>query len=352
MSTSAALIVSVILIIINGFFVGVELSFVASRQTKLEAMADDGIRGAGIAAYSVANITRMLFAAQLGITIASLMLGLIAEQAVAHIIESAIESVIEIPEGLLHGIGFAVALLIVVFVHTVFGEMVPKNLAIAHPETSARFLAPIHAGVVTVVSPIIWVLRLLARPLLRIAGVDPDAGMNDATTSVELLRMIDASREGGLVDEKEHALLLGALDFGDTRVRAVMIELKDIITVRPSATVADFEALVVEHGHSRIPVLRADGSDFRGFVHAKDLVRLPPEAHNEPIPLELIRRMPKVTIEQTVEDLLLVMQRNRRHMALVVTNAGQVVGMATLEDVLEKLVGEIYDETDIEITHP
>lgn len=346
MSTGVALLISLVLICVNGFFVGVELSFVASRRSKLESMADDGVWGARIAADSVENITRQLFAAQLGITISSLLLGLIAEQAVAHIIETVLESVIEIPEGLLHGIGFVVALSLVVFVHTVFGEMVPKNVAIAHPEASSRLLAPIHAVVVTVASPIIWVLRLLARPLLRIAGVDPDTGMNDATTPVELLRMIDASREGGLVEEQEHALLIGALDFGDTRVPSVMIKLEDIVSVRPSATVADFETLVMQHGHSRIPVLRADGEDFRGFVHAKDLMRLPEEAQDDPIPLELIRRMPKVTIDQTVEDLLLVMQRNRRHMALVVTAAGQVVGMATLEDVLEKLVGAIYDETD------
>lgn len=346
MSTSVALVVSVVLVVVNGFFVGVELSFVASRLSKLETLAASGARGARIAADSVEHITRSLFAAQLGITVASLLLGLIAEQAVAHVLESVLGSVLDIPERLLDGIGFVAALSLVVFVHTVFGEMVPKNLAIAHPETSARVLAPIHAVVVRVVKPIIWILRLLARPLLRLAGVDPETGLNDATTSVELLRMIDASRQEGLVEEQEHALLISALDFGDTRVRAVMIPIEKIVSVRSSATVRDFEALVVDHGHSRIPVRRADGSDFRGFVHAKDLVRLPDEAVNDPIPLELIRRMPKVTIDQTVEDLLLVMQRNRRHMALVVTAAGTVVGMATLEDVLEQLVGKIYDESD------
>lgn len=346
MSTTMALILSAFLIVINGFFVGVELAFVASRVTKLESMADKGVRGARIAAESVSNITQQLFAAQLGITICSILLGFIAEAAVAHVLESIISSVIDLPDGLLHGIGFAIALLFVTFMHTVFGEMVPKNVAIAHPETSARFIAPIHAVAVTVGSPIIWVLRLLARPLLRLAGIDPDAGLNKASTPVELLRMLDASKESGLVDEQEHALLVGALDFGDTRVRSVMIELPNIVSVRSSATVSDFEALVVEHGHSRIPVLRADGSDFRGFVHAKDLVRLPLGAQDDPIPLELIRRMPRVTIDQTVEDLLLVMQRNRRHMSLVVTGDGDVVGLATLEDVLEELVGEIYDETD------
>ncbi len=346
MSTPVAFIVSAVLIVINGFFVGVELAFVASRVTKLEAMAEKGLRGARTAADSVMSISQQLFAAQLGITVCSILLGFIAEAAVASVLESILSSVIDVPEGLLHGIGFVVALFIVTFVHTVFGEMVPKNVAIAHPETSARFLAPIHAAFVAAGRPIIWILRLLARPLLHLAGIDPVAGLNKATTPVELLRMIDASREGGLVEEQEHALLIGALDFGDTRVRSVMIELPNIVSIRSSATVRDFEALVVEHGHSRIPVLRADGSDFRGFVHAKDLVRLPAEAQSDPIPLELIRRMPKVTIDQTVEDLLLVMQRNRRHMALVVTGAGDVVGMATLEDVLEALVGEIYDETD------
>ncbi len=347
MSTSLALVISLFLIVINGFFVGVELAFVASRQTKLEAMAEDGARGAKVASESVENITQQLFAAQLGITIASLILGLIAEQAVAHIIESVLSSVIEIPESLLHSIGFVVALFIVVFVHTVFGEMVPKNVVIAAPETSARFLAPIHAVIVTLVSPIIWVLKLLARPLLRLAGVDPDAGLNKASTPTELVRLLDVSREEGLVEEQEHALITGALDFGDIRVQSVMIPLDEIVSVSLTATVADVEALVVSKGHSRIPIRQTVGDDFRGFVHAKDLVRLPAEATTDVVPLELVRRMPKIGIEQTVEDMLLVMQRNRRHMALV-TAHGKVVGMATLEDVLEELVGEIYDETDQE----
>lgn len=345
MSIGVALLVSAILIVINGFFVGVELAFVASRQTKLDALAEQGVRGAKVAAEAVENISRQLFAAQLGITVASLILGLIAEEAIANIIESVLSSVVEIPEGLLHSIGFVGALFIVVFVHTVFGEMVPKNMAIAAPETSARFLAPIHAVVVTVVSPIIWVLKLLSRPLLRLAGVDPDAGLNKASTPTELVRLLDVSRNEGLVEEQEHALITGALDFGDIRVQTVMIPFDEIVSVPLTATVADVEALVVTTGHSRIPVRQTSGDDFRGFVHAKDLLRLPAEATGDVVPLELIRRMPKIGIEQTVEDMLLVMQRNRRHMALV-TARGAVVGMATLEDVLEELVGEIYDESD------
>lgn len=345
MSTSVALLVSLLLIVINGFFVGVELALVASRETKLDALAEQGARGAKVAAHAVKNIISQLFAAQLGITVATLILGLIAEQAVAHIIESLLSSVVEIPDGILHGIGIAVALFIVTFVHTVFGEMVPKNLAIAAPETSARIMAPIHAVFVTISSPIIWVLKQMSRPLLHLAGVDPDAGFNKAATPTSLLRMLDASREQGLVEAQEHALIAGALDFGDKSVQSVMIAADDIVSVPLSATVADIEALVVSSGHSRIPVRQSAGKDFRGFVHAKDLVRLPAEATSDVVPLELIRRMPKVGIDQSIEDLLLVMRRNQRHMALV-TAQDKVVGMVTLEDVLEQLVGAIYDETD------
>jgi len=347
MSTTTALIISVCLVGTNGFFVGVELALVASRRTKLEALVEDGASGSRTALDAAENITRSLFAAQLGITVSSLILGLIAEEAVAHLVELALDSVIELPDRVLHGIGFAVALMLVVFIHTVFGEMVPKNMAIAAPETSARFLAPIHAVFVTAVRPIIWFLKQLSRPLLHLAGVDPDAGLNRAFTPAALARMIDASREEGLVDEQEHTLLTSALDFGDTRVRSVMIPFEEIVSAAPTATVADVEALVVARGHSRIPVRQENAGDFRGFVHAKDLLRLPEEATGDVVPLELIRRMPLVDIGQTIESLLLVMQRTRRHMALV-TADDRVVGMATLEDVLEELVGEIVDETDQE----
>ncbi len=345
MSTTVALLISACLVVTNGFFVGVELALVASRRTKLEALVERGAAGSKPALDAYQNITRSLFAAQLGITISSLILGLLAEAAVAHLIESALESVIELPDSVVHGIGFTVALMFVVFVHTVFGEMVPKNMAIARPETSARVLSPVHAVVVTAVGPVVWVLKQMARPMLRLAGVDPDTGLNRATTPAALVRMLDVSRQEGLVEAQEHQLITGALDFGDTRVRSVMIPLSKIVSASRHATVSDLEALVVAHGLSRIPIQQEGGRDFRGFVHAKDLVWLPEEATSDVVPVELIRRMPKVGIEQTIEDLLFVMQRSRKHMALV-TAGGKVVGLATLEDVLEELVGEIYDETD------
>ena len=346
MSTGVAFVVSAVLVVVNGFFVAVELAFVASRRTKLETMVEQGERGATAALTATGDVTRMLFAAQLGITVASLLLGLIGEEAVAHIIESAVEAVVDIPDGLLHAIGFTTALLFVVFVHTVFGEMVPKNIAIAEPERASRFLAPIHLVVVTVVQPIIWFLKGLARPLLRLAGIDPDSGLKSAHTPEELLRLIDASRRGGLVDEHEHALLAGALDFGDTRVRSIMIPRARLTTVPRDATVRQIEARVVETGHSRFPVVGTAAGEIIGFVHAKDLVRLPPEALDEPVPLELIRRMLQVTIERKLEDVLLDMKRQRTHMALVVAADGRQLGMITLEDILEELVGDIFDESD------
>ncbi len=344
MSIGLAVAVSVVLIVVNGFFVGVELAYVASRRTRLDSLAEEGAFGAGSAARAVRAITRQLFAAQLGITVCTVILGLIAEDALAKIIEPAIEAVVELPESVLHNIGFVVALAVVTFVHTVFGEMVPKNLAISAPETSARRMAPIHTAVVAAVGPIIWVLRQLARPLLRLFGVDPDS-IGRAHTPEELVRLIERSAERGLVDEHEHALLSGALEFGDTRVRSVMIPVADVVSVTRRATVAEVEHLVVAHGLSRIPVRADDGRTFLGFVHAKDLVRLEGDVAEEPIPLEVIRRVPAIAVDRTLEDVMLLMRRTRKHLAPVMAN-GVVVGLVTLEDVLEELVGEIYDESD------
>jgi CBS domain containing-hemolysin-like protein len=334
MSTSTALLLSLFLIAINGFFVAVELAFVASRRTKLEAMAEDGMTGARAAYLATGNVTKQLFAAQLGITIASLILGFVAEAAVADVIEGLINGVVELPDRLLHGIGFVLSLFLVVFVHTVFGEMVPKNIAIAAPEQVSRILAPIHLVVVTAVRPIIYILNLLARPLLLLAGIRSGDALSEAHTPQELSRMLDDSRESGLVEDQEHALLTGALDFGDLRVRSIMIPRSDIVSIARTETIRSVERTVVEYGHSRLPVVGVDGETIVGFLHAKDLVRLPAAAQNDPLPLELIRRMLQVSIERKLD------------MALVVASDASVVGMITLEDILEELVGEIYDESD------
>lgn len=349
MSTTVALLVSVVLIVINGFFVGVELAFVASKRTRIAAMVDEGKFGARAAMVATSNVTRMLFAAQLGITVASLILGFIAEGAVAHVIESLIDSVVGLPHGLVNGIGFATALLVVVFVHTVFGEMVPKNLALSDPETASRLLAPLHLVIVTAVRPVIFGLNLLARPLLRLAGVVPNQGLSEAHTPQELVRMLDDAHKGGLVEEHEHALITGALDFGDLRVRSVMIPRSKIVTAERASPVGEIEQAVVDTGHSRIPVVGNDGSSIIGFIHSKDLVSLPDEAQNDPPPVEVIRRMLQVGIDRKLEDVLVEMQRRRTHMALVLTSADVVAGMVTLEDILEELVGEIFDESDLSI---
>ncbi|MGI9606411.1 MAG: hemolysin family protein [Acidimicrobiales bacterium] len=344
MSTTVALLISAVLIAVNAFFVGVEISFVAARQTKLDALSEEGAVGARIAASSVANITSQLFAAQFGITAATLVLGLIAEQAVAEIIENILDGIVDIPSGVLHTIGFLSALALVAFVHTVWGEMVPKNIAIARPETSARMLAPLHHVAVTVLAPIIWFLKQLAKPLLKLADVDPDE-LGAAHTPAELVRMIDASRAGGLVEEQNHALLKGALDWGDIGVRSVMIPIEHILSISRDSTVHDIENLVARSGHSRLPVMGGAGHDIIGFVHAKDLLRLPDEAEHEAPPLEVIRRMLTVGVDLRLEEVLVRMKKQRTHIALVEGDGG-VLGMITLEDILEELVGEIYDETD------
>ena len=348
MSNSLAVVLFTVLIVVNGFFVAVEFAFVASRRTKLEAMTEKGLFGSRAAWVATGNLNDQLFAAQLGITIASLILGLFAEATLEHILEEVITSFVEIPDSLLHTIAFAGALFIVTFTHTVFGEMVPKNIAIAAPETSSRLLAPTHMVIFTLLRPVIWFLNGVASPLVRLFGVRPRDGLNEAHTPQELTRMLDESAREGLVEEQEHALLIGALDFADRRVRSAMIPRTDIISIARTDSVRSIEQAVVQTGHSRLPVVGADGATIIGFVHAKDLVRLPADAQHEALPLELIRRMLQVGIDRKLDDVLIDMRRYRTHMALVTAAGGSVVGMITLEDVLEELVGEIYDESDVD----
>ncbi len=339
-----ALVVSVLLLVVNGFFVAVEFALVASRRPKLEQLAEDGSWRTRMALASVVDLQRQLGGAQLGITVASLVLGYLAEPAVAHLLEPLFE-----PFGLhgdaLHTVSFIIALAIVVFLHMVMGEMVPKNLAIAEPERSLLWLAPPHRMFVIVFGPIIWFLNALANGIMALLGIEPADEIGTAHTASEFTFLVDAARQEGLIEEFDHTLLTGALDFGDLTAQSVMIPRANIEAVTRSMTIEQVEQVIVTSGHSRLPVCGGSLDDVLGYVHAKDLLRLPAEARSEAVPLELIRRMLKVPADMLVEDVLIRMRQRQLHFAVVETDE-VTVGIVTLEDLLEELVGEIEDETD------
>jgi CBS domain containing-hemolysin-like protein len=340
------LLAALLLLVANAFFVAVEFALLASRVARLEPMAEDDDRRAAIALASIKDLQSQLAGAQLGITMASLGLGFVAEPAIATLIESVIESFVEIPSNLLHAISFTLALSLVVVVHMVIGEMVPKNIAIATPERSARILAPIHRVYVKLCAPIVWFLTAVSNGITRLLGMEPADELNTALTVNEFHRVIEGAVEEGKLEDLEHDLLDRALDFRARTAGSIMVPRSRMVTAPRSTSVADLEALVAESGHSRIPVTGRTLDDVVGFVHSKDLLRFAAADREIPVPLEMVRRMVIVTPDQPVRDLMRSMRRGRRHVALVRANDGRLLGMVTLEDVLEALVGDIADETD------
>lgn len=337
---------TVLLLVANGFFVAVEFALVASRRTKLEPLAEQGGLRARFALRASGELSLQLAGAQLGITMSSLALGAIAEPAIADLIERAVETVAEVPAAALHALSFTIALTIVVFLHMVVGEMAPKTIAIAAPEQTLLCLAVPNRVYVWLFGPVIRILNAVANAGVRAVGVEPRDDLARAHTAEDLSVMLAASREEGLIEELAHDLLSGAFDFGDRPVRGVLVPWDRVVSVARHATVAEAEQLVVASGHSRLPVVGPGSGEVVGFVHAKDLLTVSPDARDRAIPLGRIRRMLLVSENRPLDEVLVSMRRARTHLAAVVGRDGRPLGIASLEDVVEELVGDIRDETD------
>jgi CBS domain containing-hemolysin-like protein len=342
----AGLAVGFVLLVANGFFVAVEFSLVATRRSRLEQLADAGDTRARSGIALVRDLSVSLSASQLGVTLASLGLGYVAEPTVAHIIESPLDW-LSVPERLAHPIALVLGLSIVVFLHTVMGEMVPKNVAIAEPDRTALWLAPPMWAFTVAMRPAIRVLNVLTSLGLRLLRVEQTNELISLATGDELAGMLAASRDEGLLDEVEHRLMSGALGFPVRTVTSVMVPREQVVAVRAGTPVETAELVAARNGHSRLPVFGRDLDEMLGYVHAKDVLALPIEARRRPLPRTLIRRMLTVPTDRTLMDLLLAMKRTRLHFAVVLDGAGRLAGIVTLEDVLESLVGDIRDEHDL-----
>jgi CBS domain containing-hemolysin-like protein len=340
------LLIAILLLIANGFFVGAEFALIAARRSRIEQLAEEGDRKAKTALRSVRELSFMLAGAQLGITMASLGLGAIAEPAVAHLIESGLHSVTTIAPGVLHTISFVIALSIVVFFHMVVGEMAPKNIAIAKPEATALWIAAPFRFYTNIFRPFIHLLNGMANAGVRLLGVEPKDELDSVHTADEIGLMIAESARGGEIDRFEHRLLEGAIQFSRRDAASVMVPRTDLVAVPLDATHGEIERLIVETGHSRLPVYAEDLDHVVGFFHAKDLLKVNEHERDHPLARRLIRQMLVVPESRSLHPLLLDMRRQRRHFALVVEEHGGTAGVVTLEDLLEELVGEIQDEHD------
>lgn len=346
MSDTFALGLAVVLLALNAFFVGAEFALISARRSQIEPRAQAGSRLAKTTLRAMEHVSLMMAGAQLGITICSLGLGAVGEPAVAHLIEPGLEA-LHVPHELLHPIAFLFALTVVVFLHVVLGEMVPKNIALAGPDRSAMVLGPLLLIVVTVLRPLIVALNAIANGVLRLIRVEPRDEVSSTYTREEVAALVEESHGEGLLEADEYDRLAGALGFTEKSVAAVLMPPASLTTVARGASVEEVEAVCAATGFSRFPVTGADG-DLVGYLHIKDVLETDPDRRTRTVADKWIRPFAPVTADAPLHDALEKLQRRGAHMARVVDSSGTTLGLATLEDVIEELVGEIRDAAHLE----
>lgn len=258
MSEVTGLILTVVLLGANAFFVGAEFALISARRTIIEPRALSGSWAAKVTLGAMENVSLMMAGAQLGITICSLALGYISEPAIAHLLEVPFAA-IGVPEAFVHPIAFAIALSLVTYLHVVFGEMVPKNIALAGPERMAVVLAPVLVGIVTALRPLLWVLNGVANVILRLLKVEPKDEVTSVFTRDEVAALVEESRHGGLLEANDERLLLGALTFEQRSVTGIVIPLDGVTTLPAGVTPAQAET-VAAGGFSGSPSSTSSGS--------------------------------------------------------------------------------------------
>jgi CBS domain containing-hemolysin-like protein len=341
MSHVAALWLSLFLLLGNAFFVGAEFAVMTARRSRLEPLAEAGSKRAKICLEALEQVASLLATAQLGITLCSVGLGAVAEEALHEMISPVLLEV-GLDEALSRVIALALALLIVAYLHVVVGEMVPKNLAIAGPLNAALVLAPALLFLSRALRPAIRLMEGLAKAMVRLLGIEPKDELTSAVTADEIQLIVAESHREGLIEGERHGLARRALEFSDRVAGDVAVPLGELVTLSFGTTPDDVERLVAKFGFSRFVITDSSG-EVAGYLHLKDILYADEAQRRTPVPLKRIRSLATVRSGDEVEDVLATMQHTGAHLARVVDPEGQVSGVVFLEDVLEELVGEVTD---------
>jgi CBS domain containing-hemolysin-like protein len=335
------------LLLANAFFVGAEFALISARRDRLDALAESGKKRAVTVIEAGQNLSLMLAGAQLGITICSILLGRIGEPAIAHLLERPFE-LLGVPVAVMHTVAFVLSLSIVVLLHVLLGEMVPKNIAIAGPESAAMLLIPPYLVYIRLARPLIGFYNWCANTVLRLARVPVKDELEVTVSTVELSEMIAESLSEGLLDEEEHTRLRRALQIQHRVVADVVVPADRIRAVAVSGsasgpTVGAVERAVIETGYSRFPVV-GPGGDYLGYLHMKDILTLGDDPAMV-VDRSVIRPLPRVHGSVPLPEALSRLRRSNSHLALMSATDGTIVGLVTLEDLVEDLVGTVRDGT-------
>ncbi|GAW52261.1 MULTISPECIES: hemolysin family protein [unclassified Nocardioides] len=331
----------VVLLAGNAFFVGAEFAVISARRSQIEPRAAEGSRAAKSTLYAMEHATLMLATSQLGITVCSLLILTVSEPAIHHLLEHPLGATPLTPDAI-GVVAFIVALVLVTYLHVVFGEMVPKNTAFSVPERAALLLAPPLVLVSRIFRPIIWALNWVANGVVRLCGVQPKDEATSTFTLEEVAGIVQRSqREGVLADTA--GTLAGAFEFTTKRVAEEEVPLGEVVLLPYGVTPAQVHQAVVEHGYSRYVVQDRSGEPS-GYLHVKDVMDLD-TAFDTAIPAKRIRRLVSVQRDAELEDAMRRLRQLGTHVARTVDEDGATTGLLFLEDVLEVLVGEVDDAT-------
>ncbi|TQL48560.1 CBS domain containing-hemolysin-like protein [Homoserinimonas aerilata] len=332
-----------ILLLANAFFVGAEFAVISARRSQIEPKAEAGSRAAKTTLYAMEHATLMLATSQLGITVCSLLILNVSEPAIHHLLELPLQ-LTGWSEEVIGTLAFIVTLVLVSFLHVVFGEMVPKNLSFSLPDRMALLLAPPLVWVSRVFRHVIWALNATANGVLLLFRVQPKSEATSSYTVDEVANIVAHSTREGVLTDRTGALS-NAFEFTQKKVRDIEVGMGDLVSLSEAATPADVERAVAQHGFSRY-VLVDDEGEPTGYLHLKDVIDLDDTGEFlEPVPPKRIRQLISIYRDMELEDALAAMRRSGVHIARVFEESGATRGVLFLEDIIEELVGEVQDAT-------
>jgi putative hemolysin len=326
------------LILLNAFFVAAEYGLVTSRRTRIMELEHEGNRRARAVLRITSDPPRFISAMQLGVTISSLGIGALGEQVLAHEFDSIMASFLAV----------VLALLIVTYLHVVIGELVPKGIALGHPERTALAVSGPVRGFFLVFKPLIWLLQASSEVILRVLGLEPPGAEHEAHSEAELRMLLSSSAEQGEIEHEEQEMLYKVFDFADKEVSDVMVPRPDVVAISIALPAEEALKAVLESPYTRYPVYRESLDDVVGVLHIRDLIEALHDRGIVSVDVEsLVRPAYMVPETKDLGALLTEFRRTNQHMAIVIDEYGSMEGIVTLEDLLEEIVGEIEDEFDL-----
>ncbi|MEU2553933.1 hemolysin family protein [Streptomyces sp. NPDC003388] len=334
--TAVQLLIGLATLVVNAFFVGAEFALISVRRSQIEPLAQEGDRRAKSVLWGLEHVSALLAAAQLGITLCTLVLGVVAEPAIAHLLEPVFHAA-GVSAGVGHAVSFVIALALATYLHMLLGEMVPKNISLAEPVRSALLLGPPLVALSRALRPVIFAINAFANGLLKLLRVEAKNEVSATFTDTELAEIVKDASEAGLIDGRAQERLHDALELGRRPVRDVVVPLQRVVYARVGVTAEQLERLSAESGFSRFPVVD-EGRRIVGYLHVKDALDALPR--DLPFRLRDMRPIARVREGTPLDDVLTAMRGSRTHLAAVLGEDGRLAGLVTMEDVLRELFGQ------------